>query len=218
MNNISIHEKDKGDRDSLYFLPTDTMFIVEGTFEATYDLPRKDLVRITLSEVLIRKYDRNIHWEQCPVVGMAGHVNAIRKRHNANFTKVDKGTRIQLLGMVKEYGSRNSRGADGVDRRTLKIFADSNIPKMLADVCKRIQSLETNFDDFDSDAIHKQLSNTEKLLVTLEEKVENHDFVPRLPLTFVKDKCGEVREKLEEIKSRKNVEVIDKLDALLESI
>ena len=149
-------------RSSLHHLDLDdSIYIVEGTFVQTYDVPNPNLVRFALEDVLVRKYDKEVLWEDSPVVAMAGHINCIRKAHNAIFTRVEQGQRLQLLGTVREYGSNNSR-ANGVDRRTLKSVSDSNIPKLLSDVCNRIQSLATNTEDVQTEEVYNQRKNDEK--------------------------------------------------------
>ena len=122
-----------------------------------------------------------------------------------------------MLGRIIDY--RQAAAGDGTTKRkTIKVFADSDVVKMVFPVCKRLQSIETQWEDYNPDQIQKQLNKTDKLITELEDKVYKHDWVPRGQYEFLTRMATEIRTKFKEIKSRQDVSLMDDLDALLKNI
>ena len=217
---INIPEKDRNSsRSNLHFLPKKTLYVVDGVIDNRYDYGlggRTDIIRFVLEDVRLIEYNKETQWEEAKVITEVDHVTVIRKRQNTLFTKLPPGTRVQLIGEIVDYQASDAKS--GGFRRTLKVYSDTNFKKMILEVYRRIQSAETNYEDFEPDALLKQLNKTEKLIEEIELKANTYDYVPRLTQTQLLYHVKVTREKLTDVRNRDQFKVLNQIDDLLASL
>ena len=78
--------------------------------------------------------------------------------------------------------------------------------------------METNLEDFDSELLLKQLRKTESMIEELETKAREYDYVPRVPLSHTLHLIRGMKTKLQEVRSRDDISLMEKIDDLLNNI
>ena len=85
--------EDRGKRDLIYSLNTRDLYICEATIAKCYEMRNKDIVRITLTDVVMRTYDTSVPFAELPALGLIQEVNAVRKRQGLEYQNLTEGTR-----------------------------------------------------------------------------------------------------------------------------
>ena len=174
MNSPQNHELNQG-RESLWELELDTLYLVEGNASGVFSTMKDNVSRYALSEVLIKPYDVSKQYAELPVVAWCQHTNCIRKDDNMEYSQWDNGRRQYLIGKVEEYTTK------GVERRSIKVFRDSNLPKELQTIEKRIRSLNNAWTSITDDEKHIRMRKTLSLIERASTMVETYMFVPFVP-------------------------------------
>jgi hypothetical protein len=136
---------------------------------------KENVSRYALSEVLIKPYDVSKQYAELPVIAWCQHCNTIRKDDNMEYTDWVAGKRQYLIGKVEEYTTK------GVERRSIKVYRDSNLPKELQTIEKRLRSLNNAWTSISDDDKRIRMNKTLQLIDRASRMVETYMFVPFVP-------------------------------------
>ena len=131
------HRLNEG-RESLWTLDKEKLYLVEGDASGEFSTMKEGVSRYALANVLIRPYTTDIQYAEIPVVAYCDHLNCIRKQKNIEHLNWVNGRRHYFVGKVEEYETK------GVQRRSMKVFVDANLPREHKLIEKRIRSLSTS--------------------------------------------------------------------------
>tara|TARA_R110002012_G_scaffold64052_3_gene168499 strand:+ start:2927 stop:3553 length:627 start_codon:yes stop_codon:yes gene_type:complete len=193
---------DLGNKDVLYDLPLDELFVVEGTSSKIYDLRDKsgnrihNATRFALEDVFIYEYDTSKRFDREALVGHCGHVNIFRKSDNINFERLLPGETSIWIGKVFEYNDSKGRGM----RRSLKLFVDSNISGTIKKIEARMRALSNEWETTSDPDKEIRLQGTEKRLDRFVNVLENYHFIPWISKPEGFDRVRQVTEMIHSVR------------------
>lgn len=190
MTNYQGHEQ----RSTLWDLDPDKLYLVEGKPSGVYNTTKRGNTRFALKDVLVRDYDKNVVYDESPVVAFADHINVFRKSQGMSLVDLEGEGVIYFLGKQEIYTTRD----DVTERVSLKLFRDVDVRRALLDLYRRCRNLETQWVEIGKEERSKRLARTNKDIERLQGVLSTYDYIPWMTPDALHGHLQQVINKVEE--------------------
>ena len=170
------HWRNKG-RESLWELNPNDLYIINAEFVEEKPCKNPNNTRLVFQNVIVYNYTTDTRLEELPAIAHAEHLSSIRKKEGLEHARLEPGKRGLFIGKLEEYQSYK---AEGVERRSFKIFRDVNIAKELRVIEKRLSNIRSQWVFISPKERLDRTNKTLSLFDRLEKIHADYIYIPYL--------------------------------------
>lgn len=122
----------------------------------------------------MRLYDTSVRYEDLPVIARADHLFFTRKSAGLEHANLAAGKRQTWIGKIEKYDWHD------VDRRTFKVFRDTDILKEINNIERRLRNVRGAWAFIQSEEQSSRVRKTMQLISRMTNVSNEFMFIPHI--------------------------------------